>query len=347
MDAGGAGDFTTVGAAVTGGAQSIFIRNATYTEGPISLGDGAFLLGETAGGVILDFNGAGDNLTVDGNGGTKETGGTISVTNASTTVTGSGTMFTNLSAGDYILIGCTFYEIDSVTNDTTLDLVEAYQGNSALGLVYQAHTMFSSIQLENLIVQNSTATQGLFVRACRRSELKAVTVRNCNVGIRLEDCTETMLLNSIMEHNAGNGLEMEACHSIDITKLLSRNNDGHGASVGFQGAQGAVAGETSCINVTSSQFHSNSGSGVKTEAFSTLVTVSNNSSAHNNGSGIEIEGDGGVYSSNQARYNNLNGLELGSTADNNIVTGNLLTNNDGTNLLNSGMSNTVVSNRSS
>ncbi len=57
---------------------------------------------------------------------------TVSVTNASTSVTGSG--FTPIAQGDELLVNGLAYNVASVTNDTTLILSRAYTGTTATGL---------------------------------------------------------------------------------------------------------------------------------------------------------------------------------------------------------------------
>lgn len=61
--------------------------------------------------------------------------GTISVTNGSTTVTGSGTLWaSNVNAGDKIRINERWYEIASITNNTSLVLTKKYQGATESGI---------------------------------------------------------------------------------------------------------------------------------------------------------------------------------------------------------------------
>jgi hypothetical protein len=83
------------------------------------------------------------------------TTGTIGVTNASTAVTGTDTLFsTNVAAGEYLRVDGTgiadssiWYKIASVTNDTALVLESAYAGETESSLEYtvsQAPTSFPS-----------------------------------------------------------------------------------------------------------------------------------------------------------------------------------------------------------
>ena len=65
--------------------------------------------------------------------------GTVSVTNDSQEVTGSGTLWrNNVNVGDFFkIVGeSTFYEISAVTDDTHLSLTTAYQGSTGSGKSY-------------------------------------------------------------------------------------------------------------------------------------------------------------------------------------------------------------------
>lgn len=76
--------------------------------------------------------------------------GTVSVTNGSTTVTGTGTTWTtDLKTGDFIHVGATgqtdptatWYEIASITSDTELELTEAYNETTAATQDYTARVV--------------------------------------------------------------------------------------------------------------------------------------------------------------------------------------------------------------
>lgn len=78
--------------------------------------------------------------------------GTVSTTNGSPTVTGSGTTWsTNLKPGDFIHVGAidqidptaTWYEIDSVDSDTQVTLTANYAGATASGQAYTARMTFT------------------------------------------------------------------------------------------------------------------------------------------------------------------------------------------------------------
>lgn len=58
----------------------------------------------------------------------KESIGTVEVSGAGTQVDGSGTAFTNLRVGDFIVVGGEKKEIASITSDTVLDVTVAFSG---------------------------------------------------------------------------------------------------------------------------------------------------------------------------------------------------------------------------
>ena len=65
--------------------------------------------------------------------------GTISINDASTTVTGSGTVWVGqVWPGDIIYVQDKLYEIDSITSNTELELTLAYSGSNISGETYEA-----------------------------------------------------------------------------------------------------------------------------------------------------------------------------------------------------------------
>lgn len=75
-----------------------------------------------------------------GNDDSKAVTGTVSVTQNSKTVTGSGTSFTTgLAPGQSLLIAGVEYKINSITSDTSLELLSEYAATTASGLTVTAN----------------------------------------------------------------------------------------------------------------------------------------------------------------------------------------------------------------
>jgi len=295
------GDYTSVAAAFASGAESVFVRTGTYVEtADVEVPSGGMLLGEDD--AVIYFNGD-HSLVVDGNGGTKETTGTVTFTTDSTTVTGVGTTFTNLSPGDYIACGDGFCEIDSVTNDTSLELVDAFQGETASGEPMFACAMATSVKIENIIVVNSSGT-GLFVRGCLQSVLTRLLVKDCLDGIVVEDSgalaiatsgvvnagnvgvsfenTRASSFNGISQNNASHGVYVgTGCYTVSLAEISSSHNGGDGIHVD-SGANNTLI--TNCVS------GSNDGKGIDTEPDSTATVIGSCIVRSNGGIGVDMDG---------------------------------------------------------
>ena len=110
--------------------------------------------------------------------------GTVSVTNGSPTVTGSGTTFTvSVAAGDmFTADGDKVYEVLSVTSNTVLTLAQNYTGATASGVTYALARMstvsLSTVDLANQVSSLLTSWQ------VRENEYKAWTGGNALDGYR-------------------------------------------------------------------------------------------------------------------------------------------------------------------
>lgn len=71
--------------------------------------------------------------------------GTVTVTNASATVTGSGTLWVaNVAINDWFIVDSVVYVVSGITNDTTLTLTAPYGGTTLIGITYVLHRDFAA-----------------------------------------------------------------------------------------------------------------------------------------------------------------------------------------------------------
>lgn len=224
----GSGDFLLPSTAFASGAKSVFVRQGTYVESAdIDIPDGGVITGEAAGLVTIAFTGA-FSLKID-NGGVFFSGGTISGTHVSTTITGLGTTFTSLSPGDYILINDVFYKVDTITNDTTLDLVDAYQGKSFGGEGFLGLPMQSG-KIENLVITGST-TFGILLRGAVNTVVTNVLCTRNATGIQAFATGSTQILACVLQSNTVDGLQMVFDASLILTAVQIDNNANNGILV--------------------------------------------------------------------------------------------------------------------
>lgn len=315
------GRYPLVSDALTAGHKRIFVKAGSYVEtGDITLTDGCHIIGDN--GAVISFSGA-YGIVADGSGGVQETAGTISVTNGDATVLGSGTAFTNLSPGDFIKIGSSFFSIDSITSDISLELSAPYGGATESGLSYIAQTMID-VALDGLRIYASSGT-GIHFRACVSSGMNGVEVVGCNVGVHIEDCGGIVFERNGIFNSTTNGLVIDGSHSISLNGFHVVNSGGIGILVSnssvvevVQGGASASGGDGIYINalsvrvsLTSVVSTHNDGKGINIVTGSDEITINGAVIDKNAGDGIEIDGDDSVLDSCVIVDNGGNGIVSG------------------------------------
>lgn len=360
VDPAGGADFTTINAAFTAGNITVFARSGSYTESStIVIPNGGVLIGESKGDTIINLSGV--SISADGSGGTNETAGSIAVTNGSTAVVGTGTTFTNLSSGDFISIGNNFYEIDTITNATNLDIVNSYQGNTTSGLTYIGQSMFSGVCVCNVTISGSS-TAGLFLRAIKNSIFTNICIDNSTPNLSLEDCGCLGINNLLSYNSTGDGISIDNSLTISLNSCEAINNSVHGIDL-TSNSFGIIINSCTCnsndsngininnasnnINIADSIFNNNQAKGINSEASTGSLAIKGCTIDTNGTDGIDFDGSdnivescvvinnggngvqagaNGVVSNNQIKNNGTVGVAL--TVDNNtIVTGNYISDN--------------------
>jgi len=338
-------NYNSIANAFSDGNADVYVRNGTYTESSdIIIPTGGKLIGESLGVIITLSSGA--SVKVDGSAGVKETAGTISVTNGSATVTGSGTTFTNLSSNQFILIDYTYHEIGSITNDTSLELVNIYRGVTKSGFVYQAQNMSSCVSIENIIINGSSGT-GLSLRATRIANVKNVIVSGNGTNVSVVDCGDcTLDVVNAQNSTVGPGVLIQDSNDITFSSCTMTNNTTHGVHMDSTSNHVTIS-ECSVTNNNTGIECSNDIGSIKGCFISSSVTNGINLSGNSNlvegctvllngGVGIYITGEDNITSNNRVKTNTGNGVELTAAAVNNLVTTNSIIGNTGVNFVDNG-----------
>lgn len=328
VDITGNGDYTSIVAAFNAGHQSVYVRKGTYVEtANIVIPNHGALIGEALGLTNIVFSGA-FSVKVDGSGGTKLTAGTISASTDSATVTGSGTTFTSLSSGDFILINDSFFEIDSIVSNTSLTLTSAFRGESVSGISYQAQTMKSDIAIRSLTIMSSSGT-GLYVRAARHMVVDSINIISCNVNLQMID-SGSVSLNIISSYNSTSyGMHFTNIYTCTIsscevynsnstglyfdgdsdrilmTNMISTNNDGDGINF-----YGNVRG----VNMIAGQVTNNDAKGINTETSTGSIVINNCTLKGNGTDGIDFDGDNNMVTNCVIKENGQYGIQAGDTS---------------------------------
>ena len=373
------GDYTSIAAAFNAGESAVFVRNGTYIEtSDIVIPNGGQLTGELPGQTIIVLAGP-YSISIDGSGGVQESVGTISITNNTSIVTGVGTMFTNLSVGNFILLGTNYYDILTIDSDTQVTLKDTYIGINVVNSNYTAQPMYTGCVISSLIIAGSY-TNGIYVRAMRHGNIDAVAVTNCTQSVVLDNCSDLSIHQLICTFSGGIGLEMINCTSMSLNTVNVFNSLSHGMEVSGLNlvfASCACENNNSCgihilsnatfVNMNNCVIKNNNNLGIMAELNALYISITDTEISTNNGYGINllghhnnvsscfIIGNKGIGASvglenvligNSILDNLGDGIRMPSGSDYCIVTDNSMEDNTGIGInalaIKSGISNNII-----
>lgn len=332
VDAGGGGDYTSVAAAFNDGYYQVFVRSGQYVEtSNIVLPNGARLIGE--GSVYIVLSGS-VSITADGSGGTYENTGTISITSGTSAVSGSGTTFTNLSSGEFISIGGTFYEIDTVTDNTNLTIVETYEGATVSGASFIGQAMYDSVNINRINVTGSS-TNGLFIRAIKNSSVREVGVAGCTgSNISINECGAISVRAVTALNSSANGIAIANSMGVAMIHAEASNNVADGVNI-----TGSVN-----VHIDSSKATNNGADGFDVSGSgNSNITINSCIATRNDARGYNCDNGSSHFTLNAslADSNGTQGVDI--DADESVVAGNVITNNVGAGIY-SGIGGVITSN---
>lgn len=304
----GTGDFLTIADAFAAGCISVLVRRGFYIETQdVPIPEAGLLIGENAGSVIITFP-TGKGIRADGNGGIVHTAGTISVT--------SGTNFTAIGVGAFVLLDNHYYEIGTVVSATVAALVLPYNGATITNAPLRAQNMLTGSSLRNIIVVQSTGTALMF-RAVRHGTVENCLFKYNAPNVIVDSCSDIAFKNTISEASAGVGMHLTACYNVLIESTGCKNNFAHGM----------VLQQSYNVYLDSSSCMANAGNGVYMVA-SQRVSVSGGSYNSNAGAGINSSMPGNsmvVVVAAVAERNGATGIHFGDTL--NVASGCILFSN--------------------
>lgn len=305
------GDYTSIAAAFSDGANSVYVKNGVYFEtSDIDIPDGGQLIGEACAKVIIYFIGA-CSVKIDGSGGISETSGTIAVTSGSNQITGTSTLFTNSSVGEFVLLGTNYFEIKSIESNTSLTISNTYKGAPLNGFNCCAQAMYTGNKIENLLITNSSSV-GLYVRGVRHGGIKSIAVGSCGSNVELIDSGDMSIVELISSNSGGAGVKIENCMSMSFNTLNILNSDSHGIYFTGTGVNNVIE---------SSATENNGGFGYCISDSTKSISISDNVIRFNNGGGVDIGVNTNAISVNTCTIsdNNLNGIN--TAGDNTVISG--------------------------
>ena len=241
--------------AIADGKKNIFVRNGTYIlDKNIKLDSDISIIGENIYNTIIDCNGLYQMVAV---GDTPESKGTISLTNGSTTVVGSGTAWSGTLVADDFLVpeGGSVYLINAVSSDTVIVIDKPFEGDTQSGVSYHAGTFKKNIQAENFTLTGQdeivTNTYVLSIQGVVNSNLNNILVQDgernfsfaygitftygnnfsnlygkkCEYGLYMQESEGNKLTNIVLENMNSAAVWFAATRYNDITNISGNYSD--------------------------------------------------------------------------------------------------------------------------
>ncbi len=348
----------------TGGR--IIVQNGTHSlSADLILYSNVYLEGENAGSAILDFQTNAYGIKIVGS--NAYTTGTVEVTNNSTTVTGTSTVWTSAMVGQKIMLGGAWWTIAAVASNTSLSISAPFAGVTlAAGTSYTIATLKEDVKITDLTIKN--ASQGIKIQYTNEIFFRDTDIQTSVTAIDADDSAQCSMYE--LDFTANNsGLDMTNCHffggdqcgAVDtlagngmtlnnvtntaLTSMFMMNSSADGANftncsnVKIDGTFLENAGQglelvsgCSDIAILGSAFESNGSDGIKLTGTTDNLQIIGNSIKNNGGYGINIAASD--CDGNNITGNNFAGNTSGAVNDSGtgtLIRGNVGVNDNSTN----------------
>jgi len=347
-------DLQSAIASLGAGGGYVSLTNGTHTiTENITLPSFVYLRGQ-GDNTILNFQGT---YNLNATGSNAYTTGTVSVSNGSTTVTGSGTSWSsNVTAGQDIKLGSSYYGISSVNSNTELTLGVAYSGEDLSGESYVIATMVEGFYIQGMTL--AYLNDAINIQYGKSFSLNALYTSSAGGnGIDIKDSANATLINttnispgaSPTISNTGqiearalqafgssaDGLVLSGVTDSDFNNMVGYSNTSNGIDI------------TNCDNVSiKGTFFGNGGNGVYLDSSSDIAIFAA-SSEGNFSSGVKLDtSNSNILIHNTAlKSNGSYGINVSAVSnDKTIVTGSTLASNTTANTNDSGTNTTFWGN---
>lgn len=329
------------------GGGEVILSNGVYPlTSNVNLYSNVTLRGQNQSGAILDFQHRTYSLNIIGS--NAYTTGTISVTNNTFTVTGSGTSWTNAMVGNQILLSGVWYPIVAVGGATSLTIAFPYGDSTLTSATYVIANPMVNVLVANLQLQNSSGS-AIKAQYSQQSYIENINFVNCVTGFEFRDSANYTIDNSTgigmgnlfyfnnahlwalsntgSIDNTGEGLTLIGCTKSTVLSGYFINSGGNGisltncSSIGFNqtfsknsGSNGMeLISGNSIISITASEFSSNVVNGIKLTASSNNCDIALCNFTSNGAYGWNIANAN--CNTNHAVYNHFTSNTSGKYSD--------------------------------
>ena len=328
-------------AVLKAGGGSVVLNPGTYkVSRNLYVGSGVTLEGAGIFNTIIDFDGGAYSVRVDGE--DVYSTGTVAVTQDSTTITGTGTAWTEEMVGRSILVDGDYYDIAAWVSATELTLADGFSGTNQSGLSYVIATPNIGAVVSHLTIQNSstslltthysisvTFTQlnlsdgniGMDIQNHVSSDFSYFYVSDCVTGIYLDNAFSWNMASYFVSNCSGDGLKSDgggdATGGIDF-------------GISNCGGVGMKFTDTSKVAFFSFTIDTHTSHGIEFVGACDDCTFTGGAVHTNGGAGAKLTAtsDGNSFSQIQFKDNGTYGVHVAnSSCDNNIIIGNVFSGN--------------------
>lgn len=298
------------------GGGTLFLQNGTYTlTADISVPAGVTLQGVSRDGVIINCN---TLYKVQCVGSNAYNTGTVAINEGSTTVTGTGTVFTAAMIGRHILLERLWYEITGRASDTSITIGSAYTGSNLSGASYTLANININPTLRKLTITNATGA-GVKGQYLMEPNFDDLFIDTCGTGLDLDQ----VVYPRIFIAAEGNGI------NADFNNVYGFQIDFCSFSFSTTGA-GLVLLNSGNATVFDTAINGNFTNGISVTGCTdiTFISVENK---NNNAKGIEfISGNSDIQLIGFSPDGNTSdGIKLTATSDRITITACAINNNGG------------------
>ncbi len=229
-------DHALPSAAFGAGCTSVFVRKGTYIEQDnVDVPSNGLLHGEP--GSILDLVG-GYSVRM-GNQDRLETAGTVSITAGNADVSGSGTVFSNLQVGDFILLGGSYFQIAAIADDLNLQINQLYRGEDISSQPMIGQSMDTQCQIRGVTLTRAP-NSALVLNQVLQASLLDVEVResgsSTEAGIQVTRSGEVILDGDRVSGCVTDGVRFSGSNGGEVSESLISNCGRDGVLI--DGSQG-------------------------------------------------------------------------------------------------------------
>lgn len=303
--------------------------------------------------TILDFGNGAYSVLIQGD--DSYSTGTVSVTADSTTVTGSGTTFTDDMVGQSILIDGDYYEISQRNSNTEIVLSSGFSGATQSGLAFYITTLKTGVFVEQMTIQN-TSTHAIIIDGAYVPVVTFVAIYDADRGVSV---TNTIGFEKIDGEIAdcAVGIYMDKSYSFFIETEFIYNCTSHGLQIdeggdatmsnfGISncGGKGALFTNTSRLSILAFTVDSNTSHGFEFVSGCEGCQFISGAVVQNGGDGVKMTATTDKVSIAAVEFSSNSGYGVNiaaSSCDNNVIVGNVFTGNT-TDGLNDSGSGTII-----